>query len=153
MIDGANSSSLQKRSFILAVKNVSLEVNPLEGCGGGETEVQIQIIIDKDDCTTAPLQFPTGQTVSWITDDELKDCSQEKKFSADAESITFKVLPTDKNEGYCINSLSLVLDDENNTSYMINTGTKWRHGNETFTKIINTPQLKDMSSFIFFVRK
>ena len=112
-----------------------MEVDPLTvngGCGGGETKVQIRIEIDDDNCTTAPLQFPTGQTVSWTTEDELEDCSQKKKFSADADGILFTFLPIDKKEWYCIKSLSLILDDENNTTYKEDTDNDWRQGEHSF---------------------
>jgi hypothetical protein len=123
-----------------AVKQISLEVDPHTGsggCGGGETKVQIQIDVNLSShkCITKPLQFPTGQTTYWITKDELKGCSKYHKFNPDAKSIELKILPTNNNEWYCINSVSLILDDQNDTTYKLSTDDKWRQGEATLIGI------------------
>jgi len=118
-----------------AVKQISMEVNPHTGsggCGGGETAVQIQININNDQCITKPLKFPTGQTTHWITTDQLKDCAMSKKFDATSEKVTLTLIPADKNEWYCINSLSVTLDDSKSTVYKKSTEDDWRQGEQTF---------------------
>ena len=111
-----------------------MKVNPYTrdgGCGGGITTAKIMINDSVSVCHTKAIQYPTGKTVVWQSEDQLKDCA-ETKFNPKASKIFYTVKPTDIDENYCINEVSVILDDQQLTEYMRVTDQRWRMGSWRF---------------------
>ena len=112
------------------------------GCGGGRTTTRIMInvynMINKTHydsesvCHTKAIQYPTGKTVVWKSDDQLQDCA-DIKFDPKEPKIYYTIKPTNKYMDYCIDEVAVILDDEQSTKYMKETDDKWRKDvSETF---------------------
>ena len=97
------------------------------GCGGGTTTTKIMVNDSVSVCHTKAIQFPTGKTVVWQSEDQLKDCA-EKKFNPKGSKIFYTIKPTDNDMDYCINEVSVIFDDQQLTSYMKVPKNVWRKG-------------------------
>ena len=97
------------------------------GCGGGITTAKIMINDSVSVCHTKAIQYPTGKTVVWKSEDQLEDCA-ENKFNNEGSRIAYTIQPTDKDMDYCINEVSVIFDDQQLTKYMGKTDHKWREG-------------------------
>ena len=116
---------------LLAVKEVRMVIDPWTGdggCGGGGTTIKIKIKLNGQQCTTNPILYPTGSTVIWDGQDELNDCANNKNFDPTQRKMSIQVIPTDKNEDYCINEVVVILDDKDTTTYRKETDDEWRKG-------------------------
>ena len=101
------------------------------GCGGGRYTTKIMINDTVSVCHTKAIRYPTGKTAVWKSDDQLKDCA-ENKFNQESK-IYFMIKPTDNDEDYCIDEVAVILDDQQRTKYMKKTNKRWRKGvSETF---------------------
>ena len=101
------------------------------GCGGGNTTVKIMIKDRSSVCHTKAIQYPTGETVVWKSDNQLQDCA-EKKFSPNKSKIYYTIKPTDNDRRYCIDELVVIFDDQQSTKYMALPESEWRKGDLTF---------------------
>ena len=155
LFSACNNSGLQtklciwiKRKFDIffsALKEVQMKVNPYTrggGCGGGTTTAKIMINVfntanithydSMSACHTKAVQYPTGKTVVWKSDDQLKDCTEIKVNPKDSQ-LDFTIIPTDNYMSYCINEVAVIIDDQWSTKYMKVPANKWRQGvSETF---------------------
>ena len=118
-----------------ALKEVHMKVNPhtgAGGCGGGATTAKVMINDSVSVCHTKAIQYPTGKTVIWKSDDQLKDCAQNK-FNPKESKIYYTIQPTDNAMDYCIDEVALIFDDQELTKYKKETDDKWRDGvSDTF---------------------
>ena len=101
------------------------------GCGGGTTTTKIMVNDSVSVCHTKAIQFPTGKTAVWNSDDQLKDCA-ENKFNPTESAIHYTIQPTNKYRKYCIEEVAVIFDDQELTKYMGTTDNKWRKGFLTF---------------------
>ena len=104
------------------------------GCGGGATTAEITIsdVSLMSLCHTKAMQYPTGKTAVWKSDDQLKNCT-EIKVNPKESKIYFTIKPTNKYNFYCIDEVAVILDDEQSTKYRKETDYMWRLGDsETF---------------------
>ena len=102
------------------------------GCGGGATTTKIMINDILSVCHTKAIQYPTGKTVIWKSDDQLKDCAQNK-FNPKVSKIYYTIQPTDNTMDYCIDEVAVIFDDQDLTKYMKETADDWRVGvSDTF---------------------
>ena len=86
-------------------------------------------------CHTKAIQYPTGKTVIWKSDDQLNDCAQNK-FNPKESKIYYTIQPTDNAMDYCIDEVAVIFDDQDLTKYMKETAHDWRVGvSETFDLI------------------
>ena len=112
-----------------------MKVNPHTksgGCGGGATTAKVMINDTVSVCHTKAIQYPTGKTVIWNSDDELKDCAQNK-FNPKESKIYYTIQPTDNAMDYCIDEVAVIFDDQELTKYKKKTADDWRVGvSETF---------------------
>ena len=112
-----------------------MKVNPHTGsggCGGGFTTAKIMINDSVSVCHTKAIQYPTGKTVIWKSDDQLKDCAQNK-FNPKESKIYYTIQPTDNTMDYCIDEVAVIFDDQDLTKYMKETADDWRVGvSDTF---------------------
>ena len=119
-----------------------MKVNPHTGgggCGGGATTAKITINVinwfnmthyDRDTvsvCHTKAIQYPTGKTAVWKSDDQLKDCT-EIKVDPKESKLYFTIKPTDNDMDYCIDEVAVILDDQHLTKYMEVPTNEWRKG-------------------------
>ena len=107
-----------------------MKVNPHTksgGCGGGATTAKVMINDTVSVCHTKAIIYPTGKTVIWKSDDQLKDCA-ENKFNPKDSTIYYTIKPTSKYKNYCIDEVAVILDDEQSTKYRKETDYKWRKG-------------------------
>ena len=96
------------------------------GCGGKGTLVEIQL---NDKCNTERKEFPVGTTVTWTEGDGLGDCATNNYFSIQ-DPMEFKIVRQDKSRQYCIDEVTVVLDDPKSTTYHKNTDDKWRSNDD-----------------------
>ena len=102
------------------------------GCGGGNTTAKIMINDGVSVCHTKAIRYPAGKTAVWKSDDQLKDCA-ENKFNPKDSTIYYTIKPTSKYKNYCIDEVAVILDDEQSTKYRKETDYMWRLGDsETF---------------------
>ena len=118
-----------------ALLEVQMKVNPHTGgggCGGGGTTAKIMIYDSVSVCHTKAIQYPTGKTAVWKSDDQLKNCA-ENKFDPKESKIYYRIKPTDNDRDYCVDEVVVILDDPKSTRYMKETDDKWRDGvSDTF---------------------
>ena len=113
-----------------ALKEVHMKVNSHTGsggCGGGATTAKIMINDSVSVCHTKAIQYPTGKTVIWKSDDQLKDCAQNK-FNPKESKIYYTIQPTDNAMDYCIDEVAVIFDDQELTKYKKKTADDWRKG-------------------------
>ena len=113
-----------------ALKEVHMKVNSHPGsggCGGGATTAKIMINDSVSVCHTKAIQYPTGKTVIWKSDDQLKDCAQNK-FNPKESKIYYTIQPTDNAMDYCIDEVAVIFDDQELTKLMKATADDWRTG-------------------------
>ena len=80
-------------------------------------------------CHTKVVQYPTGKTVVWKSDDQLKNCTEIKVNPKDSQlDFTIMIIPTDNDMSYCINEVAVIIDDQWSTKYMKVPASKWRKG-------------------------
>jgi len=117
----------------VTLKEVQMKVNPYEGCGGGATTVKIKIYNNAGSiCETKAIPYPVGAKIVWKSDDQLKSCA-ETKFDPIQSKMYYTIEPTDNNMYYCIDAVSVILNDQQLTNYIKKTDDKWRQGtSETF---------------------
>ena len=111
-----------------------MKVNPHTGdggCGGGTTTAKIMINDNVSSCHTKAIQYPTGTTVVWKSNDQLQDCA-EKEFNPKESKIYYSIKPTDNYMYYCVDELVVIFDDRQSTKYMAFPGSKWRQGEISF---------------------
>ena len=102
------------------------------GCGGGATTAKVMINDSVSVCHTKAIQYPTGKTVIWKSDDQLKDCAQNK-FNPKESKIYYTIQPTDNAMDYCIDEVAVIFDNQELTEYKKETDDKWRKGvSDTF---------------------
>ena len=116
-----------------------MKVNPHTGCGGGATTAKITINVinwfnmthyDRDTvsvCHTKAIQYPTGKTAVWKSDDQLKNCT-EIKVNPKESRIYYTINPTNKYRRYCIDEVAVIFDDQELTKFMKDTADDWRTG-------------------------
>ena len=124
-----------KDFFFTALKSVHMKVNPHTGsggCGGGATTAKVMINDTVSVCHTKAIIYPTGKTVIWKSDDQLKDCAQNK-FNPKESKIYYTIQPTDNAMDYCIDEVAVIFDNQELTEYKKETDDKWRKGvSDTF---------------------
>ena len=98
-------------------------------CGGEGTTVKIQI---DNKCTTKAKLYPKGKTVSWTSED-LKDCATNKILNPNRDQFSFQIIRTDKTIEYCINEVTVVLDDQISTTYTKITHNDFRQKDDIIT--------------------
>ena len=121
-----------------ALKEVHMKVNSHTksgGCGGGATTAKVMINDTVSVCHTKAIIYPTGKTVIWKSDDQLKDCTEIKVNPKDSQ-LDFTIIPTDNDMDYCIDEVAVIIEDQWSTKYMKVPANKWRKGvSETFDLI------------------
>ena len=116
--------------FSSALKEVQMKVNPWTkdgGCGGGTTTASIMIFDGVSACHTKAILYPTGKTAVWRSDNQLKNCA-ENKFNPKKSKIYYRIKPTDNDRPYCIDEVAVIFDDQESTKYMKETDDDWRRG-------------------------
>ena len=120
-----------------------MKVNPYGGCGGvGTNRIKIMVNVlnminrthydTESVCHTKAIQYPTGKTAVWKSDDQLKNCT-EIKVNPKESKIYYTINPTNKNRRYCIDEVAVIFDDQESTKYMKETADDWRKGvSDTF---------------------
>jgi len=116
-----------------AIREVHMAINEYTGkggCGGDDTTVAIQI---NDKCTTKAKLYPVGTTVQWKSEEDLNDCATNNVFDPKKSSLNFHIKPTDKEKWYCVDRVTVVLDDQKSTKYTKETDDDWRQNHDTIS--------------------
>ena len=97
------------------------------GCGGGATTAKVMINDTVSVCHTKAIQYPTGKTAVWKSDDQLKDCT-EIKVDPKESKLYYTIKPTNNYTLYCIDEVAVIFDDQELTKFMKETDDGWRTG-------------------------